>query len=155
MSTFGRFVLIIWLFIVLIINSSYTASLTSALTVRRLTSRIEGIDTLISSTDPIGVQEGSFASRYLVNELNIAASRIVKLKTEEEYADALSLGPNNGGVAAIVDELPYIQLFLSDTNCAFRTVGQEFKKSGWGFVRNQILNDLKLILLSFLSWPKF
>ncbi|XP_038900846.1 glutamate receptor 3.4-like [Benincasa hispida] len=132
-STLGRLVLIIWLFVVLIINSSYTASLTSILTVQQLTSKIEGIDSLISNTDAIGVQEGSFALNYLINELNIAASRIIKLKNQEEYIDALKRGSGNGGVAAIVDELPYVELFLAGTNCIFRTVGQEFTKSGWGF----------------------
>ena len=133
-STLGRFVLIIWLFVVLIINSSYTASLTSILTVQQLTSRIEGIDTLISSNDPIGIQDGSFAWKYLVNELSIAESRLVKLKNQEDYAEALRLGPKAGGVAAIVDELPYIEFFMSSTKCQYRTVGQEFTKSGWGFV---------------------
>ncbi|KAF2284962.1 hypothetical protein GH714_033205 [Hevea brasiliensis] len=132
-STLGRMVLIIWLFVVLIINSSYTASLTSILTVQQLTSRIEGIDSLISSTEPIGVQDGSFTWNYLVEELNIAESRLVKLKNQDEYFSALKRGPTAGGVAAIVDELPYIELFLSNTDCAFRTVGQEFTKSGWGF----------------------
>ncbi|CAN6574297.1 unnamed protein product [Malus baccata var. baccata] len=132
-STLGRLVLIIWLFVVLIINSSYTASLTSILTVQQLTSRIEGIDSLISSNDRIGVQDGSFAWRYLIDEMNIAESRLVKLKDMEAYIKALTDGPRRGGVAAIVDELPYIELFMSNTKCAFRTVGQEFTKSGWGF----------------------
>ncbi|GKV13324.1 hypothetical protein SLEP1_g24351 [Rubroshorea leprosula] len=132
-STLGRLVLIIWLFVVLIINSSYTASLTSILTVQQLTSGIQGIDSLISSTDPIGVQDGSFAWKYLINELNIAESRLVTLKNREEYFIYLQKGPKAGGVAAIVDELAYIELFLSSTNCQFRTVGQEFTKTGWGF----------------------
>lgn len=127
-STLGRLVLIIWLFVVLIINSSYTASLTSILTVQQLSSRVEGLDSLIASTDHIGIQVGSFAKNYLMEELNIAESRLVTLNTPEEYANALVLGR----VAAVVDELPYIELFLS-SNCNFRTVGQEFTKSGWGF----------------------
>ncbi|KAL0444114.1 UNVERIFIED_CONTAM: Glutamate receptor 3.4 [Sesamum latifolium] len=132
-SALGRLVLILWLFVVLIINSSYTASLTSILTVQQLSSRIQGIDTLISSSDPIGIQDGSFAYNYLINELNIAESRLQVLKTEEEYVTALQQGPNHGGVAAIVDELPYVELFLSDAKCMFSTVGREFTKSGWGF----------------------
>ncbi|KAI3440874.1 Glutamate receptor [Psidium guajava] len=132
-STLGRLVLIIWLFVVLIINSSYTASLTSILTVQQLTSGIEGIDSLISSSDRIGVQEGSFAWKYLMDELNIAESRLVELKSQEDYAAALEKGSKAGGVSAIVDELPYVELFLSSANCAFRTVGQEFTRSGWGF----------------------
>jgi len=132
-STLGRFVLLVWLFVVLIINSSYTASLTSILTVQQLTSRIEGMDTLIASNEPIGVQDGTFAWKFLVNELNIAPSRIIPLKDEEEYLSALQRGPRGGGVAAIVDELPYIKALLSNSNCKFRTVGQEFTRTGWGF----------------------
>lgn len=127
-------VLIVWLFVVLIINSSYTASLTSILTVQQLTSGIDGIDSLISSTGRIGVQDGSFAWNYLVDELNVAESRLVRLKTQDEYKYALQRGSRGGGVAAIVDELPYIELFMSSTNCEFRIVGQEFTRSGWGFV---------------------
>ncbi|TYJ05531.1 hypothetical protein E1A91_A12G170300v1 [Gossypium mustelinum] len=101
---------------------------------RMLTSGIQGIDSLISSTEPIGIQDGSFALNYLVDELNIAQSRIVKLKNPEAYLRALKLGPKKGGVAAIVDELPYVELFLSNTNCLYRIVGPEFTKSGWGFL---------------------
>lgn len=134
MSTLGRLVLILWLFIVLVINSSYTASLTSILTVQQLSSRIQGIDSLLSSWEPIGVQDGSFVLRYLVDELHVAESRLRVLKNEGEYIRALQQGPTRGGVAAIVDELPYVELFLSNTRCLFTTVGVEFTKSGWGFV---------------------
>ncbi|KAK4492778.1 hypothetical protein RD792_000098 [Penstemon davidsonii] len=128
-SALGRLVLLLWLFVVLIINSSYTASLTSILTVQQLTSRIQGIDTLISSSDPIGVQDGSFAYNYLRDELSIAESRLRVLKTQDDYVNALQ----GGGVAAIVSELPYVELFLASTKCQFSIVGREFTKSGWGF----------------------
>ncbi|XP_050212444.1 glutamate receptor 3.3 [Mercurialis annua] len=132
-STLGRFVLLIWLFVVLIINSSYTASLTSIFTVQHLYSSIRGIDSLKESDDPIGYQVGSFAEYYLSEELKIPKSRLVALGSPEEYATALQRGPEKeGGVAAIVDELPYVELFLSSA-CSFRIVGQEFTKSGWGF----------------------
>ncbi|EHA8586316.1 putative Glutamate receptor 3.3 [Cocos nucifera] len=133
-STLGRFVLIIWLFVVLIINSSYTASLTSILTVQQLSSGIKGLDSLISSSDPIGYQAGKFARNYMIEELNIAPYRLVPLNSPEEYARALELGPKGGGVAAIVDEVPYVEIFLS-MYCQFKIVGQEFTKNGWGFVR--------------------
>ncbi|KAG2637391.1 hypothetical protein PVAP13_2NG515400 [Panicum virgatum] len=112
-SALGRFVLLIWLFVVLIINSSYTASLTSLLTVQELTSGIQGLDSLISSSSAIGYQVGSFSRNYLVDELNIAESRLVPLNSPSDYARALELGSGNGGVAAIIDELPYVEIFLS------------------------------------------
>ncbi|KAK1419383.1 hypothetical protein QVD17_28550 [Tagetes erecta] len=127
-STLGRLVLFIWLFVVLIINSSYTASLTSILTVQQLSSPIRGIDSLISTNERIGFQVGSFAENYLIEELNIPKSRLVALGSPQEYAEKLGAGI----VAAIVDERPYIDLFLA-SNCRFQVVGQEFTKSGWGF----------------------
>lgn len=133
MSTLGRVLLIMWLFVVLIINSSYTASLTSILTVQQMYSHIKGIETLKHGNEPIGYQVGSFAEHYLIEEIGIQKSRLVPLGSPEEYAKALQLGPKKGGVAAVVDEAPYIELFLS-TQCKFRIVGREFTKSGWGFV---------------------
>ncbi|WCJ32838.1 glutamate receptor 2 [Euphorbia peplus] len=106
-SSLGRLVLVIWLFVVLIINSSYTASLTSILTVQQLSSPIKGIENLKTSNDPIGYQQ-------------------------EDYAKALKDGPHKGGVVAIIDERAYMELFLS-TRCEFSIIGQEFTKSGWGF----------------------
>ncbi|KAK9995513.1 hypothetical protein SO802_020199 [Lithocarpus litseifolius] len=87
-----HFVLTIWLFVALIINSSYTASLTSILTVQQLSSPIEGIETLINSNDPIGYQQGSYARSYLVEELGIHESRLVPLNSAEDYAKALKDG---------------------------------------------------------------
>ncbi|KAK8568373.1 hypothetical protein V6N13_106297 [Hibiscus sabdariffa] len=127
-STLGRLVLIIWLFVVLIINSSYTASLTSILTVQQLSSPIKGIDSLISSSERIGFQVGSFARNYLIQELNIPSSRLIPLGSPQEYAEALE----KRTVAAIVDERPYVDLFLSD-HCEFSVRGQEFTKRSWGF----------------------
>lgn len=131
-STFGRIVLLIWLFVVLIINSSYTASLTSILTVQKLSSPITGIESLVNTKEPIGYQLGSFARNYLIEELRIDESRLVPLNLPEDYAKALKDGPSHGGVAAVVDERAYMELFLS-TRCQFSILGQEFTKNGWGF----------------------
>ncbi|KAK8567451.1 hypothetical protein V6N13_105416 [Hibiscus sabdariffa] len=131
-STLGRLVMVVWLFLLMVITSSYTANLTSILTVQQLSSPITGIDSLIASSWPIGYQVGSFAYGYLSDTLNIHKSRLVKLHSPEEYETALRLGPDNGGVAAIVDELPYVELFLSKQT-DFGIIGQPFTKSGWGF----------------------
>ncbi|XP_024025797.1 glutamate receptor 3.6, partial [Morus notabilis] len=131
-STLARFVLIIWLFVVLVLNSSYIASLTSILTVEQLSSPVKGIESLVTSSEPVGFLKGSFAENYLTDELNIHRSRLVPLNSQEEYEKALKDGPSGGGVAAVVDERAYMELFLS-TRCEFSIVGQEFTKMGWGF----------------------
>ncbi|RRT81779.1 hypothetical protein B296_00009310 [Ensete ventricosum] len=108
--------------VVLIINSSYTASLTSILTVQQLSPGITGLDSLLSTSDPIGYQEGKFSRNYMIQELNIPPeSRLRPLNSPEEYAKALELGPKGGGVAAIVDEVPCVDILLS-VYCQFRIV---------------------------------
>ncbi|RDX88282.1 Glutamate receptor 3.6 [Mucuna pruriens] len=131
-STLGRSVLLIWLFVVLIINSSYTASLTSILTVQQLYSPVKGIESLVNSKEPIGYLQGSFVRTYLIEEIGIDESRLVPLKTPEETTKALEKGPQKGGIAAYIDERAYIELFLS-SRCDFSIVGQEFTRNGWGF----------------------
>ncbi|KAF7829066.1 glutamate receptor 3.6-like [Senna tora] len=117
---------------ILIINSSYTASLTSILTVQQLSSPIKGIESLVNSKDPIGYPKGSFSRNYLIEEVGIDESRLVPLRTPQEAAKALKDGPKKGGIVAYVDERAYIELFLS-SRCEFTIVGQEFTRDGWGF----------------------
>ena len=137
-STLGRIVLLIWLFVVLIINSSYTASLTSILTVQQLSSSIGGLQSLVNSKDPIGYSQGSFTRDFLIQEIGISKSRLVPLKTAEETAKALRDGPQKGGVAAYIGERAYIELFLS-SRCNFSVIGSEFTRNGWGFVSFSLL----------------
>jgi len=132
-STLGRILLIIWPFVVMILNSSYTSSLTSILTVEQLSSSVKGLESLTTSNDRIGYLRGSFSENYLTQELNIHRSRLVPLNSPSEYEKALKDGPTNGGVAAIVDERAYVEIFL-ETRCEFGIIGQEFTKMGWGFV---------------------
>lgn len=133
MGYMSRVVLLIWLLVILIVNSSYTASLTSILTTQQVYSPLKGIESLIEANDPIGYQRGSFSRDYLIDELKIDGSRLIPLNSPEEYARALEDGPAKGGVAAIVDESAFMELFLS-TSCHFSIIGQEFTKNGWGFV---------------------
>lgn len=149
-STLGRLVLILWLFVVLIINSSYTASLTSILTVQQLRSPIKGIDSLKDGNDPIGYQVGSFVKHYLIEAVGISESRLKALGSPEEYAEALQKGPEKGGVAAVVEERPYVELFLA-SQCKFRIIGQEFTRSGWGFAfprDSPLATDLSTAILT-------
>ncbi|RZB83676.1 glutamate receptor 3.7-like isoform X1 [Glycine soja] len=131
-SSLSKMVMIVWLFLLMVITASYTASLTSILTVEQLSSPITGIDSLIASNWPIGFQVGSFTYNYLTDNLYVSKSRLISLGSPEEYATALKKGPSGGGVAAIIDELPYVELFLSNET-DFGIIGQPFARSSWGF----------------------
>lgn len=136
MSCLGRSILIVWLFAIFVIKSSYTASLTSILTVQQLSSPITGIESLMEHDGPIGYQQGSFTRDYLVQQLGIKESRLIPLKMAEDYTKALTDGPGRGGVVAVVEERAYAELFLS-TRCEFSIVGPAFTRNGWGFVSIQ------------------
>ncbi|CAH8361504.1 unnamed protein product [Eruca vesicaria subsp. sativa] len=132
-SNLARLVMIVWLFLLMVLTASYKAEVTSILTVQQLPSPITGIDSLRASEVPIGYQSGTFTFEYLTYGLGIGRSRLVALDSPEDYERALKLGPTTlGGVAAIVDELPYIQLFLAERT-GFKIVGEPFMNRGWGF----------------------
>ncbi|KAK4369420.1 hypothetical protein RND71_013212 [Anisodus tanguticus] len=136
-STLGRMVMVVWLFLLLVITSSYTASLISILAVQQLSSPITGIESLTTSNSFIGYQVASFAYSYLKDILNIAPSRLISLRSPEDFEIALRRGSRNGGVMAIVDELPYMELFLQ-IRTDFGFIGRPFTKSGWGFCKRSI-----------------
>ncbi|KAH7291300.1 hypothetical protein KP509_29G011200 [Ceratopteris richardii] len=145
----ARTILILWLFVVLILNSSYTASLTAILTVEQLKPEIKGLESLIERNLVIGYQTGSFVKDYLIG-LHVHPDRLKDLGSWKDYKSALDLGQSKGGVAAIVDERPYIDLFLS-LDCRHYTIaGPEFTKSGWGFVSkrgSELIDDLSAEIL--------
>ncbi|CAL5052787.1 unnamed protein product [Urochloa decumbens] len=132
-SNLSRFVVIIWVFVVLILTSSYTASLTSMLTVQQLEPMVTDVKELIRRGDYVGYQEGSFMPSEL-KKMNFDESKLRVYSTPEQYAEALSKGSSNGGVAAIFDEIPYLKLFLSQYCDGYAMVGPIYKDAGFGFV---------------------
>ncbi|KAI5344572.1 hypothetical protein L3X38_012449 [Prunus dulcis] len=119
LNNLAKFVVIIWVFAVLILTSSYTATLTSIMTVNQIqvNSRVNiGYHSLISRQ---GVANIKFKSSY---------------KTVEEYALALSRGSKHGGVSAIVDEVPYIKIFLGHYPTGYSMINPESTTNGFGFV---------------------
>ncbi|XP_044961302.1 glutamate receptor 2.5-like isoform X2 [Hordeum vulgare subsp. vulgare] len=112
-SPLSKIVVVIWCFVVLVIVQSYTASLSSILTAKRLRPYVTDLDQLRSNGDYIGYQSGSFVHSVLKNQ-GFNVNRLIAYKNKVEYAKALRKGSKNGGVSAIVDEIPYITWFLSD-----------------------------------------
>ncbi|KAJ4952014.1 hypothetical protein NE237_028846 [Protea cynaroides] len=133
MSNLSRFVVIIWIFVVLVLTSSYTASLTSMLTVEQLQPTITDIKDLRRNGDYVGYQDGSFVTA-IMKSLDFDESKLRNYSTLEKYDQALSRGGQNGGVAAIVDEIPYIRLFLAKYCSKYTMIGPIYRTAGFGFV---------------------
>lgn len=150
MNNWTRMVLVIWVFVVLIITQSYTASLASFLTVQRLRPKYADVLDLVRDQRSVGYQKGSFVKDFLIQEMNFSESRLIPYGSIEEYHNALSTGSGNGGVAAIFDEIPFIQLFLGKYCNEYTMVGPTYKTDGLGFVSSTapIISANKTIYLN-------
>ncbi|XP_020582625.1 glutamate receptor 2.8-like [Phalaenopsis equestris] len=126
-------VVVIWVFVVLFLRSSYTASLTSMLTLQRLQPKADNIGRLLQMNSRVGYQEGSFVFGML-QRFGFSKDRLQHYSTPEQYKDAMLNGSSRGGVDAVFDEIPYLKLFLSKYCANFTMVGRIYKTDGFGFV---------------------
>ncbi|CAA6671055.1 unnamed protein product [Spirodela intermedia] len=99
-SNLSRVVVIVWLFVVLVLTSSYTASLASMFTVRRLQPKYSDINDLRRNGESVGYPKGSFVEKVL-KDLGFHETQMKGYLTPEEYKMALANGSKNGGVSAI------------------------------------------------------
>ncbi|GLJ39327.1 hypothetical protein SUGI_0802640 [Cryptomeria japonica] len=126
-STLGKGILATWLFIALILNNSYTAHLTSILTVQRWVPTITKMESLTTSNVKVGYQNNSFVKNYLTGNLKIPQDRLVPLGNTYDYVQKLT----SEEVGAIVDESLYVQIVKSLYPCAkFEVVDQGYFDTG-------------------------
>ncbi|PQM37467.1 glutamate receptor 1.3 [Prunus yedoensis var. nudiflora] len=120
----AKFVVIIWVFVVLILNSSYTATLASMMTVKQIQ--------LNSKLDYVGYQIGTFTKLGLIDFDFKGIEQFNQ--SEEAYIDALSRGNKPGGASAIIDEIPYIKIFLAKYSSKYSMINTKSTTNGFGFV---------------------
>ncbi|KAG6626644.1 hypothetical protein CIPAW_15G064800 [Carya illinoinensis] len=132
-SNCARFVVIIWVFVVLILTQSYTASLTSLLTVQQLQPTITDLKQLIKNGEKVGYQKDSFVLGIL-KEMNFKDFQLKQYNSTDECHELLSKGSANGGIAAAFDEVPYMKLFLGKYCSKYTMVSSVYKTDGFGFV---------------------
>ncbi|KAL6345739.1 hypothetical protein AAG906_017483 [Vitis piasezkii] len=133
-SNLARIVMIIWFFVVLILTQSYTASLTSMLTVQQLNPTITDINELIKKGERVGCQNGSFVCEFLIESMKFDESKLVKYESPEELDELFSNKSSKGGIAAAFDEIPYLKIFLAQYCSKYTAVGPTYKFDGFGFV---------------------
>ncbi|GJN33927.1 hypothetical protein PR202_gb22558 [Eleusine coracana subsp. coracana] len=128
MNNLSRIAVVVWLFVVLILQQSYTASLSSILTVEQLQPTVTTLDEVIRKGANVGYLNDSFLPG-LLKRLRIDESKMIAFDSPEEYNDALS----TGRVAVIVDEIPYLKVFLKKYCHNYTMVGPTYKFDGFGY----------------------
>ncbi|CAI5987572.1 unnamed protein product, partial [Closterium sp. NIES-64] len=137
-TVLGRFVVISWLFVVLIVTCSYTANLTSILTVNNLTPPVQSLAAVITSGSGslaavitsgsvVGYLNGSFSEKHLLG-FGVRRKQLQPLNSVNEYAEAML----NGTVVGVVDERPFLDLILTQ-DCTFTTGDADISTLGWAF----------------------
>ncbi|CAL5335998.1 unnamed protein product [Camellia sinensis] len=131
-SNLSRMAMVVWLFVALVITQSYTASLTSMLTVQQLQPATRNIETLKNSNSKVGHGKGSYVSTYLKDVLGFKSTNLKNFSSPQEYARALK----SGEIAAIFLEVPFAKLFLAMYCKSFILAGPSYKIGGFGFDPN-------------------
>uniref|UniRef100_A0A2N9J0D7 Ionotropic glutamate receptor C-terminal domain-containing protein n=1 Tax=Fagus sylvatica TaxID=28930 RepID=A0A2N9J0D7_FAGSY len=128
-NNFTRLVIVVWLFVVFILTSSYTASLSSMLTVRQLQSN--EIEWIKKNNFKVGYDGDSFVRKYLESVLEIKPNNIVSVHSQEQYHEEFE----SKYIAAAFLELPYEKVFLNKYSKGYTaTILNTHKFGGFGFV---------------------
>ena len=146
MSNLARFVVIIWCFVVLILTQSYTASLTSLLTVQQLQPTVTDVNLLLKYKDNVAYQPGSFVHGIL-KELGFQDENLKTFNTPEELNQLFQNGSRKNGISAAFDETPYMKLFLATYCSKYTLVDPTFKADGFAFVSSPAFSPLCLSLM--------
>lgn len=133
-----------WFFVVFILTASYTASLSSMLTVKQLEPDID-IEWLKRTDQKVGCGD-SFMRRYLETVLDFKPENIIDVVPDEHhYLERF----REGNITAAFLEVPYKKVFLNKHCKDYTTTTQTYRFGGLAFV------SINYIPLHFLSSKTF
>ena len=141
-NNLSRLVLAPWFFMILLVSASFTASLTSRMTVSRFQPSVLDIETLRTTNAKVGCNGNSFIVRYLIIVLNFKQENIVRVKSMNDYQEAF----HRGDIEAAFFVKPHAKIFLAIFCKGYTTTGPTFKLGGFGFVSCSYLNFFLLLL---------
>ncbi|GAU26659.1 hypothetical protein TSUD_314360 [Trifolium subterraneum] len=132
-SNLGRFVVVVWIFVVLILVQSYTASLTSLLTVEQRRPTITDVNQLLKNKMNVGYLKGAFVYGILKN-LGFPDSQLIPYQSLGECDELFLKGSVNGGIDAAFLEVAYVKHFIGTYSCSkYVMVGPIYKTGGLGY----------------------
>ncbi|CAI5992613.1 unnamed protein product [Closterium sp. NIES-64] len=140
----ARIVLALWLLVTFVVVTSFTANMTSIITVNMLTVPSLDVNSVINANNPIAYQAGSFIEGYLT-QLGVQKHNMVPLNSAEEYNSALV----TGRVKVVVDEDPYLDL-LRANHCSMAQVRQPYSFLSMSFAfqkGSQLRRDISAAIL--------
>ncbi|KFK25392.1 hypothetical protein AALP_AA8G108400 [Arabis alpina] len=131
-SFYTRVLVVVWCFVLLILTQSYTATLTSMLTVQELQPTVKHMDDLKKTGVNIGYQSGSFTFERL-KQMGYDESSLKAYDTPQEMHELFLNKSSNGGIDAAFDEVAYIKIFMAKYCSQYSIIEPNFKADGFGF----------------------
>jgi hypothetical protein len=122
---------VVWLFVALIIIQTYTANLSSMLTVQRLEPTIPSVEELLNSNAMVGT--GTYMERYLAEVLKFKNQNMQHFQSAESYVK----GFEDKKISAAFLGTPSAKIFLAKYCNSFIQIGPTYKIGGFGFVRSR------------------
>ncbi|OIT03776.1 PREDICTED: glutamate receptor 2.9-like [Nicotiana attenuata] len=127
-SNYTKIVVVVWLFLVFVLTSSYTASLTSMLTVPRLEPSVKDINWIKRTNTTVGCDGDSFVKDYLRQVLEL--QNIKNISNQEDYPKEFE----SGNIKAAFLEIPYQKVFLREHCNQYVVAGPNYRFGGLAFV---------------------
>ncbi|KAL8513896.1 hypothetical protein ACS0TY_013133 [Phlomoides rotata] len=126
----SKLVLAAWICVVFVVGASFTAVLSSMMTVPRLQPSVQEIDYLRNTNAIVGCNGNSFIVRYMIDVLHFKPDNILKINSVHEYPQAFE----SGKIKAAFFVAPHAKVFLAEYCNGYTVSGPSFKLGGFGFV---------------------
>ncbi|RWR91362.1 glutamate receptor 2.5-like protein isoform X1 [Cinnamomum micranthum f. kanehirae] len=155
-SNYSRLVVSLWIFAVFLLVTTYAGILQSMLSSDNDGATVTSLEQLIMNGDCVGYQKGSFVFDLLKNK-GFQEQNLKAYSSIEEYATALSRGSHNNGVSAIIDEIPYIKVFLAKYADRYTMAVPTVNSGGFGFLFQRgaaIVPDVSRAVQKFIEGEK-
>ncbi|XP_021685999.2 glutamate receptor 3.2 isoform X2 [Hevea brasiliensis] len=130
-NSLSIFVLAPWLFLLLVVSSTFTATLTSVLSNPHSEPfTAADVDVLKRMDAMIGCDGSSLIVQYLVKVIRFKPQNIKTIASSDDYAKALA----SGDIKAAFILMPHAKVFLGKYCSGFTISGPTYKLGGFGFV---------------------
>ncbi|KAL5715903.1 hypothetical protein ACHQM5_017663 [Ranunculus cassubicifolius] len=129
-SNSARVVVATWLFVVLIVVSSYTAILTSMFTVSRLEPSVVDVELLKKTNAVVGCNGNSFIVKYLIDVVGFKNENVKRIDSIGDYPGAFV----SRDIAAAFFVTLHAKVFLMKNCQGYTMAGPSYKLGGFGFV---------------------
>uniref|UniRef100_A0A2N9GHE5 Glutamate receptor n=1 Tax=Fagus sylvatica TaxID=28930 RepID=A0A2N9GHE5_FAGSY len=123
---------------------------------QQLQPTVTDVNQLIKSGEYVGYLQGSFVLGILKG-MGFDETKLKVYNSTEECDELLSKGSANGGIAAAIDEIPYMKLFLRNYCSKYTMLESIYKTDGFGFafpIGSPLVSDVSRAILNVTEGEK-